>query len=87
MEGRHMPDEEAREERSYAVEEKKSEPKPVRVDAVEIFKDADGQWRWKAKSRNGKTIATSGEGYRNRQWARRMAVEMHPDARVVWGPK
>lgn len=33
-----------------------------------IFKDADGDWRWALYAvGNGKQIAASGEGYKNRQ--------------------
>lgn len=62
-------------------------PKPLKVSKVEIYKDKAGEWRWKAKSSNGRVVAESGEGYRNRPWARRMALEMYPDATVVWGAK
>ena len=29
------------------------------------YKDAKGEWRWRLKAANGRTIADSGEGYRN----------------------
>ena len=87
MEVGRMPDE----RESYATEgkpvtEKPAERKPVKVAAVEIYRDKQGEWRWKAKSSNGKVVADSAEGYRNRPWARRMAVGLYPDAKVVWGP-
>jgi uncharacterized protein YegP (UPF0339 family) len=31
-----------------------------------IFKDVVGDWRWHYKASNGRTIAHSGEGYRNK---------------------
>lgn len=31
-----------------------------------IYQDAKGEWRWRLKSRNGKTVADSGEGYKRR---------------------
>lgn len=33
---------------------------------VEFFHDADGEWRWRAKAENGRIVATSGEGYTNK---------------------
>jgi len=62
------------------------ERKPVRVAFVEVYRDSAEEWRWKAKAANGKVVADSGEGYRNRPWARRMAKELYPEAKVVWGP-
>lgn len=32
----------------------------------EIFKDAKGEWRWRLVASNGRIIAASGEGYKNR---------------------
>ena len=32
-----------------------------------IYKDSASEWRWQLKASNGKIIADSGEGYRNRQ--------------------
>ena len=66
--------------------ESKPKPKP-KVVSVLIYKDRSGEWRWKGLAGNKNIIAESGEGYRNRPWARRMALEMFPDAKVVWGPK
>jgi len=31
----------------------------------EIYQDARDEWRWRLKIKNGKTIADSGEGYKN----------------------
>lgn len=33
----------------------------------ELYKDKQGQWRWRLVARNGKYIANSGEGYYNKQ--------------------
>ena len=33
----------------------------------ELYKDAQGQWRWRLKATNGRTIADSGEAYFNEQ--------------------
>lgn len=32
---------------------------------AQIYKDASGEWRWRIRAANGKTIADSGEGYLN----------------------
>jgi uncharacterized protein YegP (UPF0339 family) len=29
------------------------------------YQDASGEWRWRLKSSNGRTLADSGEGYKN----------------------
>lgn len=29
-----------------------------------LFKDRKGEWRWRIESRNGRIVATSGEGYK-----------------------
>lgn len=33
----------------------------------QIYKDTAGQWRWRLQAANHQTIATSGEGYHNKQ--------------------
>jgi len=37
----------------------------------EIYKDAQGDWRWTYKARNGETISVSSEGYTERRGAER----------------
>lgn len=37
----------------------------------ETYQDAAGEWRWRAKAKNGKIIADSGEGYSSASNARR----------------
>ena len=32
----------------------------------EIFKDDVGEWRWRLVARNGRIVADSGEGYKNK---------------------
>lgn len=34
---------------------------------AEIYKDVRGEWRWRIKARNHKTMADSGEGYSSRR--------------------
>lgn len=29
-----------------------------------VYRDAAGAWRWRLRARNGRIVATSGEGYR-----------------------
>ncbi len=31
-----------------------------------IYKDANGEWRWRLRPSNNRIIANSGEGYRNK---------------------
>lgn len=33
---------------------------------IEIYKDDNGEWRWRLKARNGRIVADSGEGYRRK---------------------
>jgi hypothetical protein len=30
---------------------------------IEIYKDRKGEWRWRAKAKNGRIVADSAEGY------------------------
>lgn len=59
--------------------------KPVAVSRVVVYKDDAGEWRWTAYSKNGKKVAASGEGFRNRLYAWKVAGDLHPDAERVWG--
>lgn len=34
---------------------------------VEIYKDRAGEYRWRARARNGRIVADSGEGYGRRR--------------------
>jgi len=42
-----------------------TQPDPPR-DTVTVFKDAAGEWRWHRVAANRERIATSGEGYTNK---------------------
>jgi uncharacterized protein YegP (UPF0339 family) len=33
---------------------------------IDIYQDGSGEWRWRLVAGNGKTVADSGEGYRDR---------------------
>jgi uncharacterized protein YegP (UPF0339 family) len=32
-----------------------------------VYKDSDGEWRWRLLAANNRNIANSGQGYRNKQ--------------------
>lgn len=32
----------------------------------QIYEDRRGEWRWRLRARNGKIMATSGEGYKRK---------------------
>ena len=57
-------------------------PKKPVVASVVIYEDDAGEYRWSARAANGKKVADSGEGYVNRSWAKRMAKELYPDAKI-----
>lgn len=56
--------------------------KPL-VASVTVYEDHKGEYRWGAFAANGERVADSGEGYVNRSWAKRMAKELYPDARIT----
>lgn len=56
--------------------------KPI-VASVTVYQDAKGEYRWSAKAGNGEKVADSAEGYVNRSWAKRMAKDLYPDARIT----
>jgi uncharacterized protein len=41
-----------------------------------IYKDSAGEWRWRLKAANGRTIADSGEGYSTKSNCRRAVNEL-----------
>ena len=41
--------------------------RPSTVMSFEVFKDARGEWRWRLTAPNGRSIAASGEGYKNKK--------------------
>jgi uncharacterized protein YegP (UPF0339 family) len=49
---------------------------------VLVFKDSKGEWRWTLKARNGRKIATCGEGYKNRAHCARMVAKLFPGVKV-----
>jgi uncharacterized protein YegP (UPF0339 family) len=45
-------------------------------EAFELYNDRHGDWRWRLKAKNGKIIADSAEGYKNRSHAFKMASNL-----------
>lgn len=56
---------------------------PVAVHKVRIYRDAAGEWRWAARSRNGRNLADSGEGYANHADCMKIAADLFPDVQIV----
>lgn len=52
------------------------------VDWVEIYRDAAGEYRWRAKAGNGETVADSGEGYVDHHGAGRAALALFPNTAI-----
>lgn len=46
-------------------------------DTVTVYRDKTGDWRWRRVAANGRVVATSGEGYRNRAHAEKMARKIN----------
>ena len=42
----------------------------------EIYADSGGKYRWRAKSRNGQTVASSGESFASQSSAKRAATNV-----------
>ena len=47
-----------------------------KVRKAEVYQDAVGDWRWRAKAGNGEIVADSGEGYVSRSHAVAMAEDV-----------
>jgi len=54
----------------------------IRVSKIEVYQDAKGEWRWRAKASNGRIVAESGEGYSSMSGAERA---IHTAANVIYG--
>ncbi len=50
---------------------------------VEVYSDALGKWRWRAKARNGRIVGASEQGYRSRRWATRKAINAYPNETIL----
>ena len=49
---------------------------------IELYRDVSHDWRWRLWARNGKLVASCGEGYRNRQDCLRMIHKLFPMIQV-----
>jgi uncharacterized protein YegP (UPF0339 family) len=52
----------------------------------EVYSDSGGKPRWRAKSANGQTVATSGEAFESESNARRAADNVRDNAGIATGP-
>lgn len=52
-------------------------------DTLTVWKDRSGEYRWSRKARNGKRIATSGEGYINWQDCFDICQSLFPGTAIV----
>lgn len=52
------------------------------VDFVEIYRDEHDEHRWRAMSNNGKIVANSGEGYKNRKDMIEAVVGLFPGVEI-----
>jgi uncharacterized protein YegP (UPF0339 family) len=50
------------------------------VAKFELYKDGQGEFRWRLKSANGQVIATGGEGYQNKAGAQNGIAAVQRDA-------
>lgn len=60
---------------------------PDHVDAakIEVYRDAAGEFRWRARDTNGRIVAESGEGYERRAVAAQAAFDLFPEAEQTSG--
>lgn len=56
---------------------------PMPNDRIELYRDANRQYRWRLVAGNGQIIDTPGEGFTRRWSARRSARRTHPGVRQV----
>jgi uncharacterized protein YegP (UPF0339 family) len=50
---------------------------------VHVFRGKDGDWYWSAVAGNGEIVADSAEGYVDRSYCIKKAIERNPDAELV----
>ena len=53
----------------------------------EVYKDDKGEWRWTIYARNGKILADSNEGYRNKAHCIRICKSFGVSDVIVQGSK
>lgn len=54
----------------------------MKVTRVQIYKDAGGEYRWRALAANHEPVADSGEGYDSKLYALKVVLELYPDATI-----
>lgn len=53
---------------------------------LHLYQDASREWRWRLKARNGNILADSGEGYKRKQAAVRIARRLFPSVPINGSP-
>lgn len=48
-----------------------------------IYRDRKGEYRWRLKAKNGRVIATSGEGYRRKRDCERRITDIRSNAPAI----
>lgn len=54
----------------------------VEARRVVVYRDAAGEWRWRARDTNGRVVAESGEGYLSKSYALEAAGSLFPEAAI-----
>lgn len=54
---------------------------------VFVYRAKNGDWYWRAVASNGNVVATSGEGYKHRLYAREAAEARNPGAEIIHLPE
>ncbi len=52
------------------------------LDRIEVYRDDQGEWRYRGKARNHETVAT-GEGYKEKRDALATVARLFPNVPVV----
>lgn len=52
------------------------------ADRVDVYEDKRGEWRWRRRARNNKTVSESGEGYSRENDALTAAARTNPGTPV-----
>lgn len=52
------------------------------AEKLSVFRDAAGEWRWRAQDGNHEVVAESGEGYDDRAYAIEAARSLFPHAQL-----
>jgi uncharacterized protein len=54
--------------------------------SYEVYEDAGGKWRWRARAANGQTIASSGGAFASKQNAQQAADNVKANAATATSP-